>query len=136
MVAAAHQAATKSSDWWRHVGAVLVKDEKIILSTFNTHVPSEQMPYVNGDPRSNFSKGVHLELSTAIHAEARLIAQAAKEGVSLDGASLYVTTFPCPPCAKLVAYAGIKKLYFDEGYGVLDGEQILKQQGVEIVQVI
>lgn len=135
MLAVAEQEAARSSDFWRHVGAVIVKDGRLIVSAHNAHVPSEQMPYVNGDPRNNFHKGVHLELSTALHAEAGAIAEAARSGVALEGASLYVTTFPCPPCAKLVAYSGIKKIYYRNGYGVLDGEDILKSRGVEIVFV-
>lgn len=135
MLAAAEAEAKRSSDFWRHVGAVIVKDGRCIISAHNRHVPSEQMPYANGDPRNNFHKGVHLELSTALHAEAGAIAEAAREGVSLEGASLYVTTFPCPPCAKLIAYSGIKKIYYRTGYGVLDGEDILKSRGVEIVFV-
>lgn len=135
MLAAAGEEAKKSSDFWRHVGAAIVKDGRIIISAHNAHVPNEQMPYANGDPRNNFHKGVHLDLSTALHAEAGAIAEAAREGVALEGASLYVTTFPCPPCAKLVAYSGIKKIYYRSGYGVLDGEDILKSRGVEIVFV-
>lgn len=135
MLDAAGEEAKKSSDFWRHVGAAIVKDGRIIISAHNAHVPNEQMPYANGDPRNNFHKGVHLELSTALHAEAGAIAEAAREGVALEGASLYVTTFPCPPCAKLVAYSGIKKIYYRSGYGVLDGEDILKSRGVEIVFV-
>ncbi|MFZ1626924.1 MAG: deaminase [Candidatus Moraniibacteriota bacterium] len=135
MLAAAEQEAKRGSDFWRHVGAAIVKDGRLIISAHNAHVPSEQMPYVNGDPRNNFHKGVHLELSTALHAEAGVIAEAAREGVTLEGTSLYVTTFPCPPCAKLVAYSGIKKIYYRTGYGVLDGEDILKSRGVQIIFV-
>ncbi len=135
MMLVANLFSKNSSDWWRRIGSVIVKDGKIIVSACNRHVPSEQMPFVHGDPRSNFHKGMHLELSTAIHSEAAAIAQAARAGISLDGASIYVTTFPCPPCAKLIAYSGIKKIYYNIGYGVLDGESILKDNGVEIIFV-
>lgn len=135
MMALANKEAEKSSDWWRRVSSVVVKDGEVILTTHNVHLPSEHSPYVNGDPRNNFHKGIHLELGTSIHSEAGAIAQAAKQGISLDGAEIYVTTFPCPPCAKLIACSGIKKIYYSSGYGVLDGENILKQFGVEIVQV-
>lgn len=135
MMLGAFRESKKSSDWWRRVGAVIVKKGKIIISTCNQHVPSPHMLSVSGDPRSCFHKGVHLELSTAIHAEAAAIAEAAKEGVSLKGTSIYVTNFPCPPCAKLIAYSGIKKLYYTTGYGVLDGENILKQRKVKIIFV-
>lgn len=135
MMHLAFEQSDKSADFWRHIGAVIVKDSKIILTAHNHHVPDEQQPYIDGDPRSDYSQGVCLELSTAIHAEANLIAEAARKGISLDGAEIYVTTFPCPVCAKQIAYSGIKKVYFNEDYGVLDGERILKAKGVEIVWV-
>jgi dCMP deaminase len=47
---------------------------------------------------------------------------------------MYVTDFPCPPCAKLIAAAGISRLYFREGYAVLDGQDVLDAAGVEVVQ--
>lgn len=135
MMLQADEISKKSTDWWRRIGAVVAKDGKIIFETYNKHVPSEHMPSVNGDPRSGFHKGDHLELSSSIHSEARVVAEAAKKGMSLTGAQMYTTTFPCPPCAKLIAYCGIKKLYYSIGYGVLDGESILKQNGVEIIFV-
>jgi dCMP deaminase len=125
----------KSSDFWRGIGAAIVKSGKLVLLRHNSAVPSELMPYVEGDPRSDFHKGVNIELATSLHAEAGLIADAARRGISLEGAELYVTTFPCPPCAKLVAYSGIKKVYYAGGYGVLDAERILKSRGVEIIFV-
>ena len=127
--------AEKSSDWWRRIGAAVIKDGGVVFVAHNEHVPSPHTPYENGDPRDNFHKGVHVELSTSIHAEAGVIVQAAREGVSLEGASIYVTTFPCPPCAKLIAYSGVKKLYYSGGYGMLDGENVLRNQGVEIIFV-
>lgn len=127
--------AAKSSDWWRHVGAVVVRDGKPLLTAYNHHLPTEHQPYFDGDARALFSGGVEIEYTTAIHAEADLIARAARAGISLDNTELYVTTFPCPPCAKLVAAAGIKKCYFVDGYANFDGETVLKAAGVEIVKV-
>ncbi|MEK7390779.1 MAG: deaminase [Patescibacteria group bacterium] len=139
--------AEKSSDWWRRIGAAIIKDEgmnkqknggkaeKIVLISHNEHLPSPHSPYAEGDPRNNFHKGVGIEYSTVLHAEAGLIAEAARKGISLDGASMYVSTFPCPMCAKLVAFSGIKKLYYAGGYSILDQERILKSQGVEIIFV-
>lgn len=131
----AGEEAQKSSDWWRRIGAVLVKDDKVVLVNHNRHTPSEHMPYAVGDPRNGFNKGVAVELSTSIHSEAAIIAEAAAKGISLEGASLYVSIFPCPPCAKLIAYSGIKNLYYAGGYGVLDGENVLKARGVKIIFV-
>lgn len=126
----------KSSDWWRQVGAVIVKDGRIVLSGHNHHMPSPHTPYVFGDPRGLFSKGVRIDLTTAEHAEASVIAEAARRGISLLGTSIYVTTFPCPMCARLIAHAGIAECYFSEGYAVLDGESILTGAGVKIVRVV
>jgi dCMP deaminase len=135
LAAAAQEQAAGSADWWRRVGAAIRFANGTISSAVNEHSPHSSSPYVVGDPRANFSQGVHLELSTATHAEARLIAEAARDGISTKAAVMYVTDFPCPPCAKLIAAAGIAKLYFRAGYAVLDGEDVLAAAGVEVVQV-
>lgn len=135
MMQQATELAAKSGDWWRQVGAVIVQQGKVVGTGFNHHVPYEQISYENGDPRGSFHRGENLDKSTSIHAEGFAIAEAAKKGVGLDGAELFVTTFPCPYCAKLVAYSGIKKVYFAQGYAMVDGESILKDQGVEIIKL-
>ncbi|NCN82392.1 MAG: hypothetical protein GW947_00330 [Candidatus Pacebacteria bacterium] len=125
----------KSSDWWRQVGAVAVRAGKILAKAHNTHLPDEQQSYAEGDPRAHFHKGEEIELTTAIHAEAKVIGEAANTGTSLAGCELYVTDFPCPTCAKLIAAAGFSKVYFQHGYTVLDGERVLKSAGVEIINL-
>ncbi|MBT4124634.1 MAG: hypothetical protein HN981_01835 [Candidatus Pacebacteria bacterium] len=127
--------STRSDDWWRHVGAVIFRNEEILLSGHNQHTPTEYETAYEGDPRANFHKGEYLKVSTAVHAEALLIAKAAKKGISLEGAELLVTTFPCPVCAKQIAHSGIKKVYFIEGYSVLDGERILRNYDIEIEKI-
>jgi dCMP deaminase len=136
----AQSEGARSSDWWRQVGAVAVRkaadgSTSIIAQAHNTHLPSEQQPYVEGDGRAQFHKGVEMDKTTAIHAEAKLIAEAAKAGVSLADADLYVTDFPCPTCAKLIATAGFKRIFYEKGYAVFDGERVLQAAGVEIVAV-
>lgn len=131
----AYSVAESSSDWWRHVGAVLAKDTTVFFSAANRHKPSDISPYIIGDVRQLFHQGEYMNYSTAEHAETAVIAEAARRGVATEGASLYVTTFPCPYCARLIAHAGISKLYFTEGYATLDGEELLKLAGVEIIQV-
>jgi dCMP deaminase len=127
--------ARSSIDWWRQVGAAIRFADGSVASASNQHNPHPLSPYAAGDPRSNFYKGVHLELSTATHAEAQLIATAARNGTATEGAVVYVTDFPCPPCAKLLAAAGVAKVYFRNGYAVLDGRDVLEAAGVEIVRV-
>ena len=131
---AAETAALDSVDWWRQVGAAIRFADGTVRAVTNEHGPHRLSAYAVGDPRSNFFKGVELELSTATHAEARLIAEAARDGLSTRGAVMYVTDFPCPPCAKLLAAAEIERLYFRTGYAVLDGEAVLEAAGIEVVQ--
>jgi dCMP deaminase len=124
-----------SSDWWRQVGALAARDGVVLGVAHNEHQPTEYSPYVNGDPRNDFSRGVHIALSTALHAEAALVARSARHGPPLDGADLYVSTFPCPGCARLVAGAGFRRCYFAGPYAVLDGDTVLRAAGVELVWV-
>jgi len=135
MMQLASNEGTLAKDWWRRIGALAVKDGNILFKAHNIYVPSDQIANDEGDPRGNFSSGQHLESSLAFHAEASIVAQAANAGISLNGADVYCDTFPCPPCAKQLAYAGIKKLFYRNGYAVLDGERILKSQGVKIIFV-
>lgn len=131
----AGEQAGKSVDWWRQVGSAMRLASGEILAATNEHSPHPLSAYAAGDPRANLYKGVGLELSTATHAEAALIARAAREGRATEGASMFVSDFPCPPCAKLIAGAGVAKLYFVEGYAVLDGEDVLASAGVEVVRI-
>ena len=64
-----------------------------------------------------------------------MIAQAAHDGVSLKDSIIYVTTFPCPNCARLIAKAGIKKVYYSKGYSLLDAEKILDHFDIDIFLV-
>lgn len=127
--------ATKSADWWRSVGAAIVKDGKLLALAHNEHMPHEQLPNIYGDSRALFKKGVNVNYVTAAHAEVGVIAEVARQGISPEGAELFVTDFPCPYCARLVAKAGIKKIYFLKGYAVLEGDEFLKGEGMELVQV-
>jgi dCMP deaminase len=131
----ASQAAGRSSDWWRRVGAVAVRDGRVLAVEHNRHLPTEYAPYLDGDPRNNFRRGVEMDRTTALHAEAALVARAAREGFSLEGADLHVSTFPCPSCARLVAEVRFARCFFAGGYSVLAGDDVLRAAGVELVYV-
>jgi dCMP deaminase len=132
----AKELSAQSPDWWRQVGAILVKDKELILSGYNRGYPNQNYNVeIFGDPRINFDAGEKTEFSKYIHAEAYVISKAAKKGISTQGASMYVSTFPCPVCAKLIANAGIKEVFFSEGYSVLDAEDILLSKKVTIFKV-
>lgn len=126
----------KSSNWWRRIGAVITDPKgEVLMSGNNTPVPTEHTSWIEGDPRITTKRGEAIDRSIDIHAEAMLIADAAKSGIILDGTDLYVSTFPCPNCAKLIGQSGIKACYFVEGYAMVDGLSILKASGVEIIKV-
>ncbi|MBI3956888.1 MAG: deoxycytidylate deaminase [Candidatus Kerfeldbacteria bacterium] len=135
MLGLAERESVRATNWWRRVGAVIARDGKVLLSGHNSHVPSPHLPYAEGDVRSLFHRGEHIDLNTDLHAEARLIAEAARRGLRIGGADLYVTTFPCPPCAKSVAHAGIARCFFSSGYAMLDGERVLREASVELIFV-
>ena len=135
MMGVALKESEKSPDWWRQIGGVIAKNGKVILAAHNRPLPSEHSVGAFGDPRSNFDAGENIELSKAVHAEAALVAEAARRGLALDDSSLYITTFPCPVCAKSIALSGIKHVYYKKGYSLLDAEDVLRAYGVEIVLV-
>lgn len=125
----------KSSDWWRQIAAGLIRDKTLIAVAHNHHLPTDHALEINGDPRSNLDAGQGAGIYTSIHAEAAVIADAARRGVGTDGCDLYVTTFPCPACARIIVEAGIRRVYYSKGYSVLDAEVILKQFHIEVVLV-
>ncbi len=127
--------AKKSSDWWRQIGAVIVNDGVVVSKAHNHPLPNDLIFEVNGDPRSNFDAGTNPQIYLTIHAEAAAIARCAKNGIALQGASIFTSTFPCPNCARLFVESGIKKVYYQKGYSLLDAENILKQFGIEIILV-
>lgn len=127
--------AERSPDWWRQVCAKLVRDGAPLITAINRHRPAEQSCYVLGDPRSCFGPGECIEVSASGHAEPAVAAEAMRRGICTVGCDLYVTTFPCPPCAYLWSESGIKRLFYIDGYSLISGAEDLKKNGVQIVRV-
>lgn len=136
LMAEAFAEAARSPDWWRQIGGILVRDGVKLLAAFNEHLPGEQSAYLEGDPRSCFEPGICIDTSLAIHAEVSLITEAARRGIRTEGCDLYVTTFPCPPCAYATAKSGIRRLYYRDGYSLVAGADALRAKKVEIIRVI
>ncbi len=135
MVKADDQKAT-SSNIWRRVGALIIKDGQILgQPSSNRHQPTDHTAWIDGDVRMNYNQGVGIGMSTDMHSEAIQIAKAAREGIKLKGTDIYVTDFPCPPCAMLIANSGIRRCFYAQGYAVLDGERVLKANNVELIKV-
>lgn len=131
----AQKVAQKSSDWWRQVGAIVVKNDSEVLTAYNQGMPTDHTPYQQGAVRDVIPTGQQPELANYIHAEQAIIATAAARGISLGGTDLYVTHFPCPVCAKLIAKAGFKRVLFATGSASLDGQQVLESYQVTLLQV-
>lgn len=114
----ARLAATRSSCHRRAVGAVIVRDKRVVTTGYNGNPPGFEHCATMGCIREmlNVPSGQHHELCTGLHAEQNAIVQAAVTGVSIDGATLYTTTFPCVTCAKMIMAARIKEVVYDEGY--------------------
>ena len=127
--------AEKSKCWWRQVGAVAVKNGEVIFRGFNRMLPTEDECYKIGCIRDSIEPGKDPEVCSVTHAEASIISLAARDGVSLKDTILYVTHFPCPACAKLVALAGFKKVVYSRGSSVFDGERVMTSRGVDIVKI-
>ncbi|MBI2454014.1 MAG: hypothetical protein HYV54_00335 [Parcubacteria group bacterium] len=128
--------SNKSPDWWRTIGALAVLWNGQVLSAFcNSHMPNEYETYIFGDPGINRDAGM-LGKYTSMHAEEAVVAHSARHlGLALDGAHLYVTTFPCERCARLIIQAGVTKLFFREGFSSLNAQDDLRGGGVKIIQV-
>lgn len=110
--------ATRSTCQRRQVGAVLVRDKRILSTGYNG-VPSgmEHCDAVGCLRESlGIPSGERHELCRGVHAEQNAIIQAAKHGISIDGATLYCTHSPCLICAKMLVQAGIRKAFYAEGY--------------------
>ncbi len=135
MMDLARKEGTLSSDWWRRVGAVIVKENKIVLQDHNQHLPNEYQPYVLGDIRDYIKSGEKSDIG-ALHAERAVIAQAARmRSISLEGTSIYVSVFPCSSCAQMIAYSGIRNCFFGSGHANFNGEAVMKAHGMAIIYV-
>lgn len=110
----------------RQVGALIVKERMIISDGYN------------GTP-SGFENICEDESGKTkpyvLHAEANAITKVAKSSNSSEGATLYVTSSPCMECSKLIIQAGIRRVVYCDEYHNLDGIELLKRAGIEVVKI-
>ena len=102
--------ASRSTCDRKHVGAVIVRDRTILSTGYNGSIRG--MPHC--DETGHLMENDHCVAT--IHAEANSLVQAARNGVNINGASIYITASPCWSCFKLIANAGIQAVYFGEFY--------------------
>ena len=120
----------------RQVGAVIVKDKRILATGYNgaprglAHCEDQ-----GGCLREKLGvpSGERHELCRALHAEQNAIIQAATLGQSIEGASIYITHQPCAICAKMIINAGIKRIVVREGYPDNLAVDILDEAGLKVI---
>jgi len=106
----AKQVATRATCDRKHVGAVVVRDRTILSTGYNGSIRG--MPHC--DEVGHMMENGHCVAT--VHAEANAILQAAKNGVRIEGATLYTTASPCWPCFKLIANSGCVRIVYGEFY--------------------
>ena len=103
----------------RAVGAIITKNKRILTTGYNGAPSGIKTCVERGEclrKKCGIESGTRAELCYAIHAEQNAIIQAAKLGVSIEGATLYCTHQPCVICAKMIINAGIARVVYKEGY--------------------
>ena len=116
----------------RAVGAVLVKNNKIISTGYNGAPKGLKHCYDRGCYRqnNNIPSGKCAEACIGLHGEQNAIIQAATSGVDITGSILYCTTFPCSICAKMLINSGVKEIYYYEDYTDKLSIQLLTEAGI------
>jgi dCMP deaminase len=127
--------ARRSTCLRNQVGAVLVRDKRILSTGYNGAPAGLQHCDEVGCAREGVASGTRHELCRAVHAEQNAIIQAALHGVSIEGATLYCTHQPCILCAKMMINARIQKVVFQESYPDETALQFLEQAGIEVIRM-
>lgn len=133
-----HLVAQRATCLRRKVGAILVKDKRILSTGYNG--PPAGLPHcdeLGGCLRDKLGvpSGERHEISRAVHAEQNAIIQAAVHGFSIKGATLYATNQPCAICTKMLVNAGIREFVISDGYPDELAKEIMELAGVIVRRV-
>ncbi|MEG1548402.1 MAG: cytidine/deoxycytidylate deaminase family protein [Clostridia bacterium] len=121
----------------RKIGAVIVRNKRILTTGYNGAPAGITSCVERGEcmrRKLNIPSGTKHELCYAIHAEQNAIIQAAKLGLTIEGATLYCTHQPCVICAKMIVNSGISMVIYGEGYPDEFALEIFKLSGVELLK--
>jgi dCMP deaminase len=129
-----HFVATRSTCLRRHVGAVLVRDKRILSTGYNGAPSGIDHCLEVGCLREQLGipSGERHELCRALHAEQNAIIQAALHGVGIKGATLYCTNLPCIICSKMLINSGIRRIIYQEGYPDKLAGEMLAAAGMKL----
>ena len=125
----ANEVASRATCDRKHVGAVIVREKSILATGYNGSVRG--LPHCDEDGHS-MEDG---HCVRTIHAEANAIVQAARNGVRIEGASIYVTASPCWGCFKMIANAGLARVVFAEFYRDERIFHVANELAIELVGV-
>tara|TARA_Y100000748_G_C15495440_1_gene488054 strand:+ start:333 stop:761 length:429 start_codon:yes stop_codon:yes gene_type:complete len=125
----ATEVATRSTCDRKHVGAVIVRNKNILSTGYNGSIKG--LPHC--DEAGHEMVEGHCVRTT--HAEANAIVQAAKNGVKIDGAEIFVTASPCYNCFKLIANSGIRVIFYHELYRDKRITERAKEIGIKLVSL-
>lgn len=128
--------AKRSTCIRRAVGAILVKDKRILATGYNG-APSGIRHCIDAGclrEQLHVASGQRHELCRGIHAEQNAIIQAAYHGASIKGATLFCTNLPCSICTKMIINAGIEKIYYQSGYADEMSQNMLKEANIEFTR--
>ena len=121
--------STRSTCERKFVGAVIVRDKTILSTGYNGSI--RKLAHCN--EAGHMMENNHCVAT--IHAEANAIIQAAKNGVCIDGGTIYTTASPCWPCFKLIANAGVRRICYGEFYRDERIFRIAKKLKIELVKI-
>ena len=119
----------------RKIGAVIVKNKRIMTTGYNGAPAGLKTCKERGEclrRKLGIASGTRAEVCYAIHAEQNAIIQAAKLGVSIDGATLYCTHQPCSVCARMIINAGIVRVVYQEGYPDAFTLELFEEAGIQL----
>jgi len=130
------QVGQRSTCTRRHIGAVIVKDKRILATGYNG-VPSglahcEDVGCLR--EQRGIPSGTQHELCRGIHAEQNAVIQAARHGTAIDGATVYCTHQPCVLCAKILINAGVTSIVYAEPYPDPLAQEMLDEAGISWVR--
>lgn len=130
--------AKRSTCLRREVGAILVKEKRILATGYNGAPAGLKHCEEVGCLREQRSvpSGTRHELCRGLHAEQNAIIQAAYHGIRIAGATLYCTNKPCVICSKMIINAGIKKVIYGDGYDDPLADQMMKEAGIEMERFV
>ena len=129
--------AQRSTCLRRKVGAILVRDKRIIATGYNGAPAKVSHCLDIGCLREQqgIPSGERHELCRGLHAEQNAIIQAALHGFSIEGSTLYCTNMPCSICSKMLINARIEKIYYKEGYADSLSSLLLAEAKVPVAQL-